>query len=104
MINNYPDYRNVQPKPVDMDIDPLGCEVTLTLRDLLTSDGARCGIGMSVSVTGGDPKTSGASRIIQIFVDTVLTDAATIRDIVLEQRAKRYPEATTTNPEGSDHE
>lgn len=84
--------------------DPRGCEVTLSLQDYISDDGTRCGIGMSISTTGGDPETSAASRIIKIFTEVVLMDAEVIRDIVMEYRAKRYPEAVTPNQEDSDHE
>lgn len=96
--------RVISPPPDGMHADPRGCEVTLSLQDYISDDGTRCGIGMSISTTGGDPETSAASRIIKIFTEVVLMDADVISDIVMEYRAKRYPEAATTNPEGTDHE
>lgn len=103
MININPTNQMPINLPDGVHPDPRGCKVTLSLHDYIYGDGTRCGVVMSISTTGGDPETSAASRIIQIFVDTVLTDAATIRDIVLEQRAKRYPDVATPNQEDTDH-
>lgn len=103
MININPTNQMPINLPDGVHPDPRGCKVTLSLHDYIYGDGTRCGVVMSISTTGGDPETSAASRIIKIFTEVVLMDAEVISDIVMEHRAKRYPEAATTNPEGSDH-